>query len=156
MHDRRDARTTPLFAYGTLRVDAVLRTLLGRIPDSTPDVLTGWRIARLPDRVYPGLVPAPAGSATGRLLTGLAAAEWTLLDRYEGDEYDLVPVTLASGTAAMVYVWNESAEGTEWLLDDFIATELSPYVERCASWLRHDRAGRRRADQGVRGGDGGI
>jgi len=137
--DRLDAGAPALFAYGTLRVDAVLRALLGRVPDSRQDTLTGWRVARLTGRVYPGLVPDPAGSATGRLLTGLGAEEWELLDRYEGEEYERRPVLLASGTSALVYVWTGAAETAEWPLEEFIATHLPAYVDGCASWLHSSR-----------------
>ncbi|MFE7744889.1 gamma-glutamylcyclotransferase family protein [Nocardia sp. NPDC057455] len=132
--------TLPLFAYGTLQLEPVLAALIGRLPESAPDKLEGWRVARLPDRVYPGLVPDPGKSALGRVLKGITPDEWMLLDRFEDNDYDLVPVILASGTRAMVYAWTKAVDRMDWLPDEFAALELTPYVERCTAWLQRDRA----------------
>ncbi|MDT3438576.1 MULTISPECIES: gamma-glutamylcyclotransferase family protein [unclassified Pseudofrankia] len=91
-----------LFAYGTLMFGDIVEALLGRRPAFTAAVIAGWRAARLPGRVYPGLVPAAGRRASGLLLSGLCAAEWALLDDFEGDAYVLCPVETETlgGTAA--------------------------------------------------------
>ncbi|MBF6471654.1 gamma-glutamylcyclotransferase [Nocardia abscessus] len=132
--------TTPLFAYGTLQLDPVLDALIGRVPKSAEDKLSGWRVARLPHRVYPGLVPDPAKSAYGRVLSGITPVEWMLLDRFEDDDYDLVPVTLDSGLHAMVYAWKKPVDQLDWIADEFAASELPAYVQRCTAWLERDRS----------------
>ncbi|ONH29899.1 gamma-glutamylcyclotransferase family protein [Pseudofrankia asymbiotica] len=78
-----------LFAYGTLMFGDIVEALLGRRPAFTAAAVAGWRAARLPGRVYPGLVPAAGRRASGLLLSGLSAAEWALLDAFEGDAYVL-------------------------------------------------------------------
>src|SRR5260370_11157820 len=64
-----------LFVYGSLQFPDVLFTLIDRVPDHSPAAAYGWRVAALPERVYPGLVPGQ-GTAHGYLITGLTAAEW--------------------------------------------------------------------------------
>ncbi|WP_196814713.1 gamma-glutamylcyclotransferase family protein [Nocardia sp. BMG111209] len=130
--------TMPLFAYGTLQAGEVLHTLIGRIPETTPGVANGWRIARLPDRVYPGLVPSAGHTAAGRVITGLTPQEWLLLDRFEDEDYDLELLTLAGGFNAWAYVWKRAVEPTDWDLDEFSSSDLPAYVDRCAAWLVRD------------------
>ncbi|MBP2190398.1 gamma-glutamylcyclotransferase family protein [Nocardia goodfellowii] len=124
-----------LFVYGTLRFPEVLTALLGRCPELVPAGLPGWRVAALPDRVYPGLVREAGGLARGMLLYGLDPAEWLVLDRFEDDEYDLCPVILDAGTA-WTYVWTAAALPEEWYAADFAATHLAAFLPRCAQWRR--------------------
>ncbi|BAD58635.1 gamma-glutamylcyclotransferase family protein [Nocardia farcinica] len=118
-----------LFAYGTLRFAPVLDRLLGRCPATTPVTLPGWRAARLPGRVYPGLVRAPGGCAPGVLLTGLSVAERALLDAYEGDEYRLDTVEFGNARA-WVYIWTGAAEDADWSAEEFAARHLADYLAR--------------------------
>ncbi|MBL7496093.1 gamma-glutamylcyclotransferase [Frankia sp. CNm7] len=83
-----------LFAYGTLMFEAVVEGLVGRRLPTAPAVAAGWRAARLPGRVYPGLVPAAGGRALGLVLSGLTPAEWSVLDAFEGDSYLLRTVAV--------------------------------------------------------------
>jgi gamma-glutamylcyclotransferase (GGCT)/AIG2-like uncharacterized protein YtfP len=66
--------TSKLFVYGTLLLDDVISTLIGRIPYYRDATVTGWRVARLPQRVYPGLVPGQ-GEANGKVFTDLTETE---------------------------------------------------------------------------------
>ncbi len=124
----------PLFVYGTLRCGPVLRGLIRRVPNGGPDSAPGWRAAALRDRVYPGLVPG-RGAAAGRVLTDLAPREWRVLDDFEGEEYALRPLTLASGRRAVAYVWAAGVDvlPSDWDLDDFRRRHLAGYARR----LRH-------------------
>ncbi|MFH8371610.1 GNAT family N-acetyltransferase [Streptomyces sp. NPDC018031] len=121
-----------LFAYGSLQFPEVLRPLLGRVPESRPAALPGWRAAELADRLYPGLVPAAGDSAPGRLLTGLTVRERELLDAFEDDEYHLRRLPLAGGRAAWTYVWRcgDVRDGT-WSADAFRARHLADFTARC-------------------------
>ena len=76
-----------LFCYGTLRVPAVVRALLGRVPGSRDAVLPAYRRGRLAGRPWPGIAPSAAESVGGTLYEGLTAAELRRLDRYEGADY---------------------------------------------------------------------
>ncbi|MCA1675194.1 MAG: gamma-glutamylcyclotransferase, partial [Actinobacteria bacterium] len=78
-----------MFVYGTLVFDHVIRALIDRVPTHEPVVIArGWRVARLPDRLYPGLVP-DSGHAPGRLYTDLTTCEWSTLDAFEDPTYTL-------------------------------------------------------------------
>ena len=55
--------------------------------------LDGWSARRVREEDYPILVPTPESGTVGRVIAGLS---WTEIDRvqfFEGDEYDLSPVT---------------------------------------------------------------
>ena len=45
--------TSKLFAYGTLLLDDVVSALIDRIPHHQDATAPGWRVVRLPLRVYP-------------------------------------------------------------------------------------------------------
>ncbi len=134
-----DGSPPALFAYGTLQITAVLETLIGRIPSMTATSLAGWRVVRLRERPYPGLVRDTSRAANGLLLSGLTAEEWSLLDRFEDSVYRLERVTTTDMTDAWVYAWPNEFEDADWILGDFEQTELTSYLTRCASWLERDR-----------------
>jgi gamma-glutamylcyclotransferase (GGCT)/AIG2-like uncharacterized protein YtfP len=142
--DGAGAEERALFVYGTLMFPEVLRALLGRVPESVPAAVAGWRAARLPGHVYPVLVPAGAGTARGLLLTGLTAAEWRVLDEYEGPMYDLRPVALTDGRRGWAYVGADpaAASAEDWDADRFAAEHLSAYLGQCTGWAAEEgRAG---------------
>ncbi|WP_158675633.1 gamma-glutamylcyclotransferase family protein [Nocardia stercoris] len=130
----------PLFAYGTLQASEVMKTLIGRVPDHRPAELEGWTAARLPDRVYPGLVRRAGQRISGQLVTGLTPAEWMLLDRFEDTDYVRELLQLTDGTKAWTYVWQRDTEAAVWDLDEFLRSDLPDYVVRCSAWLTRDRA----------------
>ncbi|WP_204249107.1 gamma-glutamylcyclotransferase family protein [Nocardia arizonensis] len=126
-------RTDALFAYGTLQFPDVLREVIGRTPDSEPFAIHGWRVAALPGRVYPGLVPDPDAQAHGLLLTGLDPREWAILDAFEDAEYDLRRIDACDGSV-LAYVWTAEVADRNWLPGDFAATHLAGFVAECGQW----------------------
>jgi len=126
-----------LFAYGTLRFPDVLRTLLDRVPSSSPSSVSGWRVAALRERVYPALVPAE-GTANGLVLTGLSRTEWHTLDAFEDDLYDLRLLTLNDARHAWAYVTGPTPAvlPDDWDIDAFGRDALSGYLERCRRWRK--------------------
>jgi gamma-glutamylcyclotransferase (GGCT)/AIG2-like uncharacterized protein YtfP len=130
-----------LFVYGSLQFPDVLFALIDRVPDHSPAAAHGWRITALPGRVYPGLVPGQ-GTASGYLITGLAAEEWRLLDAFEDPVYNLQRLDLVDGRHGWTYVCNPDAEVLphDWSIEDFTNQHLPAYIERCAAWRqRHER-----------------
>jgi len=129
----------PLFTYGTLLFPEVLRALIGRAPQSRIASAEGWRVAALKNRTYPGLVAAPGEIAHGRLLTGLSADEWRLLDNFEDRRYELRQMTLLGGQSSLAYVWVDDAEtcSNTWDVQSFALNHLPAYVERCAARHSH-------------------
>ncbi|KAK0733843.1 hypothetical protein B0T26DRAFT_604615, partial [Lasiosphaeria miniovina] len=127
-----------LFAYGTLTMDAVMKTLLDRVPPSQPTAAPGWRAAGLPGLPYPGLVRDASASAPGRVYHDLTAREWLVLDAFEDGAYDVAAVALADGQGqqrAVAYVWpaETPALASTWTPD---AVDVAAYVSRCGAWRR--------------------
>ncbi|MCX4094893.1 gamma-glutamylcyclotransferase family protein [Nocardia sp. alder85J] len=146
---RSNSAGDELFAYGTLQFAPVLEALLGRVPPLRLGVTKGWRVAALPDRVYPGLIPDSERIAVGIVVAGLTRAEWEILDRFEDAEYDLRPIRLvrpaaAPGThradpgsgAAVVaaYVWTAAVTADDWYPEVFARQRLAEYAQRCERW----------------------
>jgi gamma-glutamylcyclotransferase (GGCT)/AIG2-like uncharacterized protein YtfP len=134
-HGRLPAEPGDLFAYGTLRFPAVLVALLGRVPDHTPAVVAGWRVAALHGRVYPVLVPGE-GAAGGVLITGLTAGEWRIIDAYEDEFYELRPLTLLAGCEAWAYLTHDPEIGlpADWSPEEFGSGHLERFAGECAAW----------------------
>ena len=130
--------TSKLFAYGTLLHDDVVNTLLGRIPHYVIAKAPGWRIVRLPQKVYPGLIPGP-GEANGKLFTDLTDAEWATLDAFEDPTYALATVRVLAPleTDALAYIWRGKHVNQTWSTMQFGRDELADYLDRCHSWRRH-------------------
>ncbi|MFJ5045596.1 gamma-glutamylcyclotransferase family protein [Streptomyces sp. NPDC088719] len=131
--DRLGPDAAALFAYGTLEFDGVLEARVGRVPQRVSASAPGWRAAALGGRVYPGLVAAPGSVVAGVPFTDLSRREWTILDAFEDDRYDLREVTLTSGERGLAYVWpdGEVLEG-DWDAEQFRARHLGEYAARCA------------------------
>lgn len=56
-----------LFAYGSLLLDEVIAALLGRVPENDRVKAPGYRVSKLPDQPYPGLVHDVSSEAHGRI-----------------------------------------------------------------------------------------
>lgn len=62
------SRSAPaLFAYGSLLLDQVVAALLGRVPENERVSAPGYRVSKLPDQPYPGLVHDLSSEAHGRM-----------------------------------------------------------------------------------------
>jgi gamma-glutamylcyclotransferase (GGCT)/AIG2-like uncharacterized protein YtfP len=131
-----------LFAYGTLRFPDVLEALLGRVPEHSPGIVEGWRVAALDGRVYPVLVPGQ-GAAGGVLISGLTTEEWHVIDAYEDDFYALEHLTLVDGRQGWAYLTRDGTaltrDGTaalpvDWSPGDFTARHLGTFANRCRAW----------------------
>lgn len=108
-------RSERLFSYGTLRQPEVQQALFGRPVPTTGDVLPGFRVdvvtitdpaviaASGSDR-HPVLRRGGDRDAVDGAWLELSPAELAAADEYEVDDYERVPVTLASGLQAWVYV----------------------------------------------------
>jgi gamma-glutamylcyclotransferase (GGCT)/AIG2-like uncharacterized protein YtfP len=123
-----------LFVYGTLLFPEVLEALLHRVPAREPATAIGWRVAALPGRPYPGLVPRRGAAASGLVLSGLDRAEGRLLDAYEDSDYRLTEITLADGRRCPSYVWDRAALAHDWNRDGFAVDHLADYVAHCVRW----------------------
>ncbi len=77
----------------------MLEALLGRVPEAQEAVLSGFRRYLVVDEVHPGIRPSSVESSevSGLLLVGLTNYEISIMDRYEGDEYQRLPVEVGRG-----------------------------------------------------------
>ena len=127
-----------LFCYGTLCIPEVMRRVCGRLPAAQTASLSGYAVVALTDRVYPGLVPAPAARVDGLLYHGLSRAQLSRLDAYEGGEYRRCLVRVDTPTHRGLRVWtyvlhpryHYLATRRNWSLDQFIRDELALYLNR--------------------------
>jgi len=111
----RAARLGPaarFFFYGTLLDPDIRVRVLGRAlgPDRLePASVAGFRRVRAVGKWYPILVPGLAGDVVdGAVASKLTRGEIAALIAYEGEGYDLVPVTArltASGAAVSALVF---------------------------------------------------
>jgi gamma-glutamylcyclotransferase (GGCT)/AIG2-like uncharacterized protein YtfP len=136
-----------VFAYGTLAIDSVIETLLGRIPPSEPGVLRGYRSAKLRDHVFPAVVADAASTTRGRIYAHLTADEVALLDAFEWSAYKRIPepVQTGSGRTRMCSVYvlpvEQQHELSEmaWDQQGFVEAALASYLRRCREWLEDYR-----------------
>lgn len=131
--DHGSAVTADLFAYGTLALDPVIHTLIGRVPPYVDITVSGWRAVQLPDRTYPGLVVGARHTVTGRVYSGLDLAEWILLDTFEDPAYR-IGVISDGQVPALAYIWPDAAEASPWDSSRFSGSELPAYLQRCRTW----------------------
>lgn len=96
-----------LFAYGTLLDERVQRAVFGRGVAGRPDHLAGHTrtVTRVGAGRYPNVAHTgrPTDLVAGAVLA-LSEDELRAADAYETAAYERRVVTLASGTAAWVYV----------------------------------------------------
>ncbi|WP_052914720.1 MULTISPECIES: gamma-glutamylcyclotransferase family protein [Protofrankia] len=119
----------------------MVHTLIDRDPHRTSTIVPGWRVAALPGRVYPALIPDPDATASGQLLDDLTAAEWHTLDAFEADFYTLTRVTIPDHQPdhAWTYATNDptTVEPTVWNPDTFAEQHLPAYLTNCTRWRQH-------------------
>lgn len=137
-----------LFVYGTLQHGPLLERLLGRAPDATPATLVGHRAAPLSGRAYPGLLDESGSLAEGLLIL-VTEAEASVLDRFEGAEYERRSVTVTVGSDELVpaEAWvltgasRRLAGPGAWDLSRFLATDVDAFLDGSTSGDTHPGAG---------------
>ncbi|KAI7781743.1 hypothetical protein LA080_014374 [Diaporthe eres] len=141
------SRSAPaLFAYGSLMIDEVIATLLGRVPKHEPAKAPGYRVSQLPDQSYPGLVHDESSEAHGRIYYGLSLKEWAILDAFENPLYEVQVVTLAGGRKALAYVWTVDLliGAAGWTTASMNGPVLEEYLTWTKDW-REDYDGQLKA-----------
>lgn len=123
----------PLAAYGTLQFPEILEALLGRVPEVEPVAIVDHEARRLPGVAYPGLVAVRSEACPAQLLVDLSIEEWGILDDYEDDFYELLPVVVQSQageqSGALSYVVPSSlASAAIWTPDWFLETHLETFL----------------------------
>lgn len=128
----------PLFCYGTLCIPAVMRQVIGRVPESISCSLLGYACYSLTGLVYPGIVPEKGARVSGVLYQGLNRAQLTKLDAYEGEQYrrQRVRVDVAQGQAEQAWTYTlqpryyHRIAGKGWSLEQFRREQLAQYLRQ--------------------------
>lgn len=114
---------------------AVLRHVLGRTPPMAAAQLRGFRRRRLTGQRYPAIIADPEESVEGALICGLTEQDWDLLDLYEGDLYERIPVQVsgdAGAYQAQTYALRPSLahllDGARWSLEHFERHDLEAFL----------------------------
>ncbi|KAL1919088.1 uncharacterized protein VTP21DRAFT_2469 [Calcarisporiella thermophila] len=141
-----------LFVYGTLISEDVLQMVLcpqhwtspeRRAKLSTlqcsPAILQGYKRVRVKQADYPAIIEGEASEAVeGVIIEGLTDMDIERLDRYEGDEYARVQVSVSTSTGsfpAYTYVWAADRSFLEehtWDFQEFAREKLT-------AWLKNGR-----------------
>ena len=83
-----------IFTYGSLTFPEVMRKVVGRDFKADGAELNGYARFRIKDESYPGLIPFPDISTDGVVYFDVDDATVERLDRFEGDMYERVDVTV--------------------------------------------------------------
>lgn len=100
-------RILPLFTYGTLMFPAVVKCLIGRVPECQPAAIEGYRRWEVVGEPYPGLIKEKGNRVEGILYLHLSEEEWKLVTAFEDDFYELEEVIVLSSEApirALAYI----------------------------------------------------
>ncbi len=117
------------FFYGTLLDDATRRRAAGRAVAVEPAWLDDHIVLRARRRLYPIIVKRAGARAEGALSEPLDEAAVAALTRYEGDEYRVVEVTVATAAgpvAAQMFAplpGRIQPTGTRWRLETWRAAK---------------------------------
>ncbi|KAI3391232.1 hypothetical protein diail_7746 [Diaporthe ilicicola] len=131
------SRSAPaLFAYGSLLIDEVIAALLDRVPEHGPARAPGYRVSKLPDLSYPGLVHDESSEAPGRIYRGLSPEDWAILDAFENPLYEVQVVALGDQGKALAYVWTKDAliGAPGWTTASMTGAVLEDYIEWTKAW----------------------
>lgn len=125
-----------LFAYGTLQAPEVTEAVLGRVPESQPAALPDHRVGTMIDALYPGIRPDPDNTAHGRVLQDITPLELSLLDTFEGTEYERSGFTvIVNGKPQVAEVFLLRGEAArrmtdqDWSLEAFRSNDLDVFLE---------------------------
>ena len=126
----------PLFAYGTLMFPAVIKSVIGRIPDTRSAVIKGYRRLEVAGELFPGLIRENDERVEGLVYVNITRDEWERLTAFEDDFYELQKVTVdCSGTnvSALAHIscrprGNPSLSDKVWNPDLFRENHLAGFA----------------------------
>lgn len=124
-----------LFVYGTLQASEVVAGLIGRIPQSESATLMGYGCYRVEGADYPGITPESNRRVAGLLYSGLTKKDFVLLDRFEGELYSRVLISVQTDAyqtkTAWAYVIRKSCRyrltSEPWHYEDHIENFLAKF-----------------------------
>ena len=124
-----------LFVYGSLQHPLVWQRLIGKICHNQPAILYGWQAVRVKNEDYPGLVQADGQKVVGMIKHGLSKADFAVLDRFEGWQYQRTQVIVTDAHGQQqVYVYRfkkcllAQLSNQLWQYDDFDRNRLQHFL----------------------------
>jgi gamma-glutamylcyclotransferase (GGCT)/AIG2-like uncharacterized protein YtfP len=142
----------PLFAYGTLMFPAVIKSVIGRIPDNHSAIIKGYRRLEVAGEFFPGLIRENDESVEGIVYINITRDEWERLTAFEDDFYELQKVTidcLGTNVGALAYIVPPSRKSIlsdkVWNPDFFRENHLAGFACQTQSSIQlegKDRDGR--------------
>ena len=131
-----------LFAYGSLMCEDILTSVAGCTPVSATVVLKDYRRLKVRHEHYPGLIHHPGGSVEGVLYRTLEVPAWARLDRFEGEMYERVAVTVELGDGMLAQAdtylirpgFEHRLEPVDWDFEFFLAQGKDGFVSDYAGY----------------------
>lgn len=131
--DRHHGATEAMFVFGSLMDTDLLALVLDRDPADvrlSDASIRGFIRRRVAGEFYPALVPVPDGTVQGRLVEGLTHSDLDRVHFYEGDVYELAPVTAVTADGRRV---------TAQVFLDTGALKVSREGWDFHTWLMHEK-----------------
>lgn len=127
-----------LFAYGTLMCGDIMQVAAGCVPSSASAILCGYSRRRVKDAAYPAIISEATGIVEGRLYCNLPVSAWECLDRFEGDQYERVAVTVTTDhdklIDAQTYAWKSAGlhylDKCDWNFEAFLRSGKNDFMEQ--------------------------
>lgn len=96
-----------LFVYGTLKEPKLQIKVIGRKPESSPDVLIDYKKSKIKinNKIYPISIQKKNSSVSG-LVISITTKELKIIDEYETNAYKRKKVVLESKRNVWVYLKN--------------------------------------------------
>lgn len=89
-----------LFVYGSLMYAPVWQRLITQRYLNRNACLHGYQRYLVKHETYPGIIPTGKGKVEGRLVMNLRSRDIRKLDRFEGDYYRRMPLTVSTTKGA--------------------------------------------------------
>lgn len=138
------------FAYGSLIFGEVMRVVTGRRLESVAATLFGYSRYRVSRASYPGLIESADSSVKGVLYSNVDASSLKLLDRFEGEYYRRLSVTvwtdLAGDQPAETYIFRPEFKHLltpeHWDSELFRQNHLKSFLQSYQgfSWIESNRS----------------
>lgn len=127
-----------LFCYGTLCINGIIRSVIGRVPTATPATLANYACHGLIGLDYPAIIPQAGAEVCGVLYHDLSRAQFAKLDDYEGAQYRRVQVWVRESQGRLRQTWTyvlqpryyHRLSEANWSLDQFRRKQLSRYLHQ--------------------------
>jgi gamma-glutamylcyclotransferase (GGCT)/AIG2-like uncharacterized protein YtfP len=131
-----------LFTYGTLMLPEILGLIVGRTCHGEDAILHNFKRRKIRNELYPGITPAIGEKVDGKIYHLLQPDEINKLTAFEGDAYELLPVTARSRVDGdhdcLTYIIKEKylflMTDHEWSPEDFIRHHKDMFIREYKGW----------------------